>query len=125
MQNQRDEIADHESDGVSLRFEIRVSLPVDNNDAGEAEVDSCGKEGRADGQSDYVSQEAGISERVVVYEDAANITGHLQEQANDHSCHESPCSAVDAKSEIYDKNEGEKAGKEGVTGDGREVAHRS
>lgn len=55
MQAESGEVADDESDGVGPRTEAGNVLAVDNDDAGEAEVDGGGKEGGTDGEADEVA----------------------------------------------------------------------
>lgn len=65
MQEERDEVACHESNGVSAGAEARVLCPVDDNDAGEAEIDGRGEEGGADGEDNEIHQEGWVCERVL------------------------------------------------------------
>ena len=44
LQHQREDVCGNEDDGVGPRFEARELLAIEDDDAGEAEVDTCGEE---------------------------------------------------------------------------------
>lgn len=63
LQDERDEVAADEEEGVGARADARDVLAVDDDDAAEAEVDGGAEEGRADGEADEVSGRRGLERR--------------------------------------------------------------
>ena len=54
MQDEGKDVAADEDAGVGVRLEACELFAVDNDDAGEAEIDTCGEEGRGNGEADDI-----------------------------------------------------------------------
>ena len=54
MQDEGKDVAANEDARVGVGLEARELFTIDNDDAGEAEVDPCGEEGRGNGEADDV-----------------------------------------------------------------------
>lgn len=54
LQNETEQIACHEDDGVGFRFDSREALTVDDNHPSKTQVDGCGDKGWSDGETDEV-----------------------------------------------------------------------
>jgi len=74
LENQADEIASTEDDCVRARLEVREVGSVDRHDAGEAEVDGCGEQGRCYGQGDEGDEEIVVVEGSVVEQDSTDVS---------------------------------------------------
>jgi len=66
LEDEGDEVASAEDEGVGPRFEEGEVLAVDNDDAREAEVDSCGKKGRSYGEANKIDKEVVMLKGVIV-----------------------------------------------------------
>lgn len=141
LQNQREDVETDEGDGIDGRTESRNGSAVDDDDAGQAEIDGGAEEGWGDGEADEVAR-GGVSicwaergqrmlgalhlepragENVVVQLDSGQVTENLQREASDHAAQKTPCAISNAEEDLRDQNQGEEGQIEGIPGQGGDV----
>lgn len=138
MEDEGDEIAGAEDEGVGSGLEAGEGFAVDSYDAGEAEVDSVGvliriclcykrrcrrwinlrssQEGWCNCQKNKVDEPDVVVKRRIVNQDSSNISNTFHDQTNDHCGHVSPCLVLDAKEELYDDKQCEYTCEDSVSG---------
>ena len=114
-------------------------LAVDDDYAGEAEVDTCAKEAGCDCEADEISvaerlimwtfqvrwshsHQKGIGkERVVMHLDSGNVANDFENFTADESCQECPSAVANAQAYLYEKNGGQDHKVEGIAAERRNV----
>ena len=79
LQEQTDEVAGAEDDGVRAGLEPGEVGAVDDDDSREAKVDGGTQEGRGNCQADEVEQEIAVAKGVEVHPDASDIADDLKQ----------------------------------------------
>lgn len=72
-------------------------MPVDGNDAREAEVNSCGEEGGSNGQPNEVDDEVVVVEIVLPEHDAPDVADDLKDRATNNGDEVAPCAVFDGE----------------------------
>ena len=78
LQEQTDEVAGAENDGVRARPEPGEVGAVDNDDTRQAEVDGGAQESRGDGQGDEIHEKIIAVEWVEVHPDTSDVTNEFK-----------------------------------------------
>ena len=79
MQEQTDEVTGAEDDGICAGPEPGEVGAVDDDDAGEAEVDGGAQESGGNGQGDEVHEEIIAVERIEVHPDTSGVSNDFKQ----------------------------------------------
>lgn len=144
MEDKTEEVERDEGERIGAGPEARDVFAEDHDDAPKAEVDSCSKEGGADGKSNDVPrfwishsksegraqrksswerrksisihQERILRERIRVHLHSCRIPDNLQYQATQHRPHEAPCLVLDAENHLRNDENSEDGEVESIAG---------
>ena len=114
LKNQGEKVKRAEDDSVGPWTEATGILAVNDDDAGQTQVDGAGEEGRTDGEAAQVDQEGVVVEDVVVEHETASVTDELEGQATQHGHHEAPGLAGDAEEDLWNDEDGKDDGVEDI-----------
>lgn len=92
--------------------------PVNDDDAREAEVDSCGEEDGGDCYADELHHERLLDEGIEMHLHSTNVADYFEDEAAGHGDCEANCSVVASEDELEEKEEAENGGNESVSGEG-------
>lgn len=81
-----------------------MTRTVNGNDAGQAEIDGRGEEGRADCETNYVYNEVVEVEDVEMEQDLTGVASYLEEKATDHADQKAPCPTLYAEVDLNDRD---------------------
>ena len=121
LDHQADDVAAQEDQGVRARLPAANLLPVDDDDAAEAQVDGGGEEDGADGETDQIHEEPAAQEGVLVEKQPADVARGLHAEAGEHAEADGGGAELDAEPDLGEGEDVDEEQEEEVAGEGGHV----